>query len=85
MHSIAITYPAMRDLLENGTLSMRRKNKTKNAFSRSLVDLTSEEAINANAASKSMGIASFSQSEPARRMWMVTKSARTEKSTLIWT
>ena len=67
------THPGMRQVLENGALSIRRTNKP---FSRTPVDMTLEQTVNADAASRQTGIAAFGTKDGARRRWMVTRSAR---------
>ena len=67
------THPGVCEMLENGALSMRRTVKP---FSRTAVDLTLEQTVNADAASRLTGIAAFTHSENARRHWMVTRSVR---------
>ena len=42
------------------------------------MDLTLEQTVNADAASRLTGIASFSKSVSARRRWMVTRDVRSE-------
>ena len=42
------------------------------------MDLTLEQTVNADAASRLTRIASFSKSVSARRRWMVTRSVRSE-------
>ena len=69
------THPGARAMLEAGALSVRRTNKT---FSRSPVDLTLEQTVNADVASRLTGITSFSKPVSARRRWMVTRSVRSE-------
>ncbi len=60
-------------MLEGGALTIRRTAKP---FSRTPVDLTLEQTINADAASRHTGIAAFTNSNPARRRWMLTRSVR---------
>ena len=67
------THPGVKQILVGGALSIRRTNKT---FSRTAVDLTLEQTINADAASRLTGIAAFSYSDPARRRRMLTRGAR---------
>ena len=69
------THPSARAILEAGALSIRRTNKP---FSRSPVDLTLEQTVNADAASRLTGIAAFSKSVSARKKWMVIRSVRSE-------
>ncbi len=67
------THPGVQRVLENGALSVRRTKKT---FSRTPVDMTLEQTVNADAASRLTGVGSFTQSESARKRWMVTRSVR---------
>ena len=67
------THPGVKQILAGGALSIRPTNKT---FSRTAVDLTLEQTINADAASRLTGIAAFSYSDPARRRQMLTRGAR---------
>jgi len=71
--NIDTTHPGIRETLTNGGLSVRRTEKH---FSRSPVDLTLEQTIDADSASRLTGIAAFSQSIGARKRWMVTRSMR---------
>jgi len=52
---------------------VRRINKS---FSQTQVDITLEQTVNADAATRLIGITSFSQSDSARQRWMVTRAAR---------
>ncbi len=56
-----------------GAMSIRHTSKS---FSRSAIDLTLEQTINANAASRKTGIVAFNTSEDARPRWMLTQSVR---------
>ena len=56
-----------------GGLPVRRTSK---AFSRSTVDLTLEQRVNDDAASRMTGISAFTQNINARRRWMITLSMR---------
>ncbi len=67
------THPGLRQVLENGGLSVRRTHKN---FSRAPIDITLEQTVNADAASRRTGIAAFTTNESARRRWMVTRCAR---------
>ena len=68
------THPGLRSILEaGGVFTVRRTQK---AFSRSPVDLTLEQTINADAASRRTGLSSVTNSYSARLRWMLTKSAR---------
>ena len=68
-----ITHPGVRQMLENGGLSIKRTAKS---FARNPVDLTLEQTINADAASCLTGISAFSRSTDARKRWMITRSMR---------
>lgn len=67
------THPGLRAILNSGCFSVRR---TDNDFSRIPVDLTLEQTINADAASRMTGITSFTNDYSARLRWMVTKATR---------
>lgn len=71
--NIDITHPEAREMLQNGGLSIRRSSKS---FSRIPVDMTLEQTVNADAASRLTGISAFTQSYNARRRWMITRSVR---------
>ena len=71
--NIEDSHPGLRQVLENGGLSNRRSAKS---FSRNPVDMTLEQTVNADAASRLTGISAFSQSFSARQKWMVTKTVR---------
>ena len=65
--------PCARDILLSGGLSVRRSSKE---FTRTAVDLTLEQTINANAASRRSGISAFTTNYSARRRWMTTHATR---------
>ena len=67
------SHPGIRHLLEDGAFSVRSTDKS---FSRIPVDLTLEQTINADAASRLTGISAMTNNYEARLRWMVTKSAR---------
>ena len=67
------SHPGVMNLLQNGAFSVRRTNKS---FSRTAVDMTLEQTVNADAASRQTGMGSFVHSENARTRWMVTRSIR---------
>ena len=71
--NIESTHPGARETLLAGGLSVRRSSK---AFTRTPVDLTLEQTVNADAASRMTGIAAFTQNLNARRRWMITHSIR---------
>ena len=68
------SHPGIRQVLENGALSVRRSS---NSFARNPVDMTLEQTINADAASRLTGISAFQQSIAAKNRWTITRSART--------
>ena len=67
------SHPGIMSMLEGGAFSVRRTAKS---FSRTAVDMTLEQTVNADAASRHTGMGSFVHSENARRRWMVTRAAR---------
>jgi hypothetical protein len=67
------THPGIRQMLDKGALSVRRTN---NPFARNPVDMTLEQTINADAASRLTGISAFQQSIAAKNKWTITRSAR---------
>lgn len=67
------THPGLRDILEEGVFTIRR---TSHSFSRCPVDLTLEQTVNADAASRLTGIGSFTTNHNARLRWMITKTSR---------
>lgn len=68
------SHPGLLEEFECGALSIRRTAKN---FSRSPIDLTLEQTINANAANRLTGITSFTNSITARQRWSETHTART--------
>lgn len=72
--NIQTTHPGLIDEFSNGGLSIRR---TKKNFSRSAIDITLEQTINANAANKLTGIAAFTNNLSARQRWSETHTIRT--------
>ena len=66
---------SVRETLTKGGLSVKRSSKT---FSCIPVDLTLEQTVNADAASRQTGITSFTNSEAARKRWMVTRTVRSQ-------
>ena len=63
--------PGARDLQARGEFSIRR---TSIKFSRCQVDLTLEQTINRDAASRHTGIAAFTDSIKASKRWTITRS-----------
>ena len=58
------THPGIRTNFEAGALSVRR---TRHSFSRSTVDITLEQTVNKDAASRQKGMACFTQNIGARK------------------
>jgi hypothetical protein len=58
------TQPGLKDTLESGALSIRRTDKS---FSRTAVDMTLEQMVNADAASRLTGIPAFGTLDSAKR------------------
>ena len=71
--NITITHPGLKELLIAGLFSIRR---TDNQFSRVPVDLTLEQTINADAASRMTGYTDATNNYSARLRWSATKGAR---------
>ena len=67
------SHPGLREILEQGAFTVLR---TDHSFSRVPVDLTLEQTVNADAASRLSGITSATNNYCARLRWMVTKSTR---------
>ena len=67
------THPGICEVFNAGALSIRRSSKS---FARNAVDLTLEQTINRDAASRQGGIAAFTQNTSARKRWTVTRSFR---------
>ena len=67
------SHPGLRQILDNGGFSVRRSN---NAFARIPVDLTLEQTVNADAASRMTGYTSSTNNYSSRVRWSVTKSSR---------
>ncbi|XP_031341089.1 uncharacterized protein LOC116169200 [Photinus pyralis] len=73
------THPGLKENLIAGGLSIRRTEKN---FSRTPVDLTLEQTINADASGKAGGgIAALTNSISARKRWAVSHSLRTSLTT----
>ena len=75
MHLLNIdrSHPGLHEILGKGALSVRR---SQNQFSRNPVDMTLEQTINQDAASRMTGISAFQQSIAAKNRWTMTRSAR---------
>ena len=69
------SHPGMTEYLQNGAFSVRRTNKN---FARTPGDITLEQTINRDAASKLTGIGAYTQNALARKRWAVTRSWRGE-------
>ena len=67
------THEGIWSMFEGGALSICRTPKT---FSRTVVDLTLEQTVNKDAASRQGGIAAFTQCVKARKRWTLTRSFR---------
>ena len=65
------THPGLREFFEKGVFSVRR---TPHQFSRCPVDLTLEQTVKVDAASRQTHLISTTNS--ARLRWMLTKSSR---------
>ncbi len=72
--NIDLTHLCAWEILIRGALSIR----TKKHFARSAIDLTLEQTVNANAASRKTGISTFTISEEGRHKWMLTQSVRSQ-------
>ena len=72
LHKLKSADPELR-VLENGAFSIRR---TKKNYSRSAVDLSLEQTVNRDSASKMKGIVSFRNSESAMRRWSLSMTQR---------
>lgn len=74
------SHPGLRKILEEGAFTVHR---AEHAFSRVPVDLTLEQTVNADAASRLTGITSATNSYSARLRWMITKSTRASFTSLV--
>lgn len=72
--NIETTHPGLLDDCQKSFMGIRRTIKP---FSRIPVDLTLEQTINADAASKASGIVNITNSFSARQKWSITHSLRT--------
>ena len=73
LQKLKSAHTKLRELLENGAFSIRR---TKKSYSRSAVDLSLEQTVNRDSASKMKGIVSFRNSEGAMRRWSLSMTQR---------
>ena len=73
LQNMDTTHAGIRATFENGALSIRRTAKS---FSRCAVDLTLEQTVNRDAASRQTGITAFTQSVGARKRWNITRPMR---------
>lgn len=71
--NLPTTHPGLKELLTGGLFSIRRTN---NHFSRLPVDLTLEQTVNADAASRMTGYTAATNNYSARLRWSVTKGSR---------
>ena len=69
MNNIDKTNPGLRLILLDGVFTVRR---TDHNFSRLPVDLTLEQTVNADDASRTSGITSMTNSYSTRLRWMIT-------------
>lgn len=74
------SHPGLREILEKGAFTVHR---TDHAFSHVPVDLTLEQTVNADAASRLTGITSATNNYSARLRWMITKSTRASFISLV--
>ena len=73
LHKLKSAGQELRDILENGAFSIRR---TKKNYNRSVVDLSLEQTVNRDAASRMKGIVSFRNSENAMCRWSLNMNQR---------
>ena len=73
LQKLKSAHPKLCELLENGAFSIRR---TKKSYSGSAVDLSLEQTVNRDSASKMKGIVSFQNSEGAMRRWSLSMMQR---------
>jgi len=71
--NVEYAHEGIRRIFDGGAFSIRWTSKS---FSRSAVDLTLEQTVNKDAASRHGGIAAFTQNVNARKRWTVTRSVR---------
>jgi hypothetical protein len=73
LHKLKSAGQELRDVLQNGAFSIRR---TKKNYNRSAVDLSLEQTVNRDAASRMKGIVSLRNSEKAMRRWSLNMTQR---------
>ena len=61
----------IRHILQNGALSVKISSRS---FSRTPVYITLEHVVNAKAASRLTGVATFGRPESAKRRWIIKRS-----------
>ena len=71
---VSNTHPAIFQDFKNGSFAMKQTNKP---FSRSPIDLTLEQTINADVACQRRGIIALTNSISARQRWAQSHSLRT--------
>lgn len=71
--NLTTTHPGLKEMLTAGLFSIRRSS---NQFSRVPVDLTLEQTVNADAASRMTGYTDSTNNFTARLRWSTTKGAR---------
>ncbi|KAJ8914072.1 hypothetical protein NQ315_014266 [Exocentrus adspersus] len=73
--SVNETHPGLNVQLERGSFGIKRTDKQ---FSKIPIDLSLEQTINADAASRLTGIVHFTNSIPARQRWCKSHSMRSK-------
>lgn len=71
--NLPTTHPGLKEFLANGLFSIRHTNKQ---FSRLPVDLTMEQTVSADAASRMTGYTAATKNYSARLCWSITKGSR---------
>ena len=71
--NLETTHPGIRQLMDSGAFSVRR---TDNPFARLPVDLTLEQTVNCDAASRTTGYVHSTNNYSGRVRWSVTKGCR---------
>ena len=74
------THPGITKYFNDGALSIKRTEKN---FSRSKHDMTLEQSVNRDAASRLTGIPAFTSNFSGRLRWNVTKSSKARTVTLL--
>ena len=74
------SHPGISEYFDSGALSVRRTEKN---YSRTAHDITLEQTVNRDAASRHTGIAAFTNSVSARKRWCITRAERSKVITLL--